>query len=721
MKFIKYGLVVVVLVTAATVESWRWWSADNDDFRTEITGTWSFDKYQLMLSSGVLSIIDEETAKTVFRNKYKERLIDIAPLTAELIENRGMVDVDQDLTWASCNQVLQDVVANRASEISVKGKLVCSDETYHFSLRFSGGDDFLDVELSTGFPSKLALHSVLDSRHSAVGFGAQFSRINMRGLLLPVIVSEQGIGRGRQPLTAMVDWVANAGGDWSKSYAPVPWFFTDVGTGYWLQSDSPSWFDFRSSDRFIVTTLGQQMTLRVYQSATPKGLIELFTADTGRMKAPPNWVNEGLILGVQGGEQAWDKYQTMTDNSVKISALWLQDWVGQRTTSFGQQLQWNWQLDSEHYPNWHKQSGILNEQGVKLLGYLNPFLVPAKIQGDELWRIAVDNELFVSNQGEPIEFRNTSFSARLIDLYAEDALDAYRSQLVANIQAYGFSGWMADFAEAYPGQEDTLADHNRYAVEWAKFNQLLVEDLAIEDALVWHRSGYIGSANYVDAFWLGDQLVSWDEHDGIKSAVTGLLSASMSGMSVNHSDIGGYTTLDHPLGTYVRSEELLLRWLELNALGLILRSHEGNLPQLNAQLFDVEVAPKVASMVDLFVALAPYRTRLYQEMEATGVPPIRHPLVEYPSVERYWALRYQQYFLGADLLVVPVLDEGAEFVDAILPPGEWVHFWSNDVYLGHEEGNVVRVRSPLGEPAFFVRKDSAVQSELKGAVAVGAE
>jgi len=718
MKLIKLGLVAALLLTISTVNYWRWWSADNDDFRTAVTGSWSLNEYKLILSSGVLSVVDTRTGESVFRNKYQERLLDIAPLEADLSEHRGMVDVAQDLSWANCNQELQSVDDSTPGVITVKGKLVCSAQTDHFSLKFIAHSDFIDVVLKTDAPRKLALHAILESTQSAVGFGAQFSHINMRGLLVPVVVSEQGIGRGRQPLTAMVDWVADAGGDWSKTYAPLPWFFTDAGKGYWLKSDSPSWFDFRSSDRFIVTTLGSELPLRIYSAATPKKLIELFTSDTGRMQAPPSWVNSGLILGVQGGVDAWDKYNTMAELGVPIAAVWLQDWVGQRTTSFGQQLQWNWRLDNQHYPNWHKQLGVLSQHDVKVLGYLNPFLVPKNStdEQDMLWQVAEENKLFVTQQGKPIEFANTSFSARLINLFAQDGVEAYRAQLIENLEELNFSGWMADFAEAYPGNKPVFAEHNQYAVKWAEFNQGLASELGLEDPFVWHRSGFTGSAEFVDAFWLGDQLVSWDEYDGIKSAVTGLLSASMSGMSVNHSDVGGYTTLDHPLGTYVRSEELLLRWLELNALGLILRSHEGNRPELNAQLYDPEMVPKVGPLVDLFVALGDYRERIYSEMEASGIPAIRHPLLEYPEIERFWTIRYQQYFLGSDILVAPAVDKKVTRVEVILPPGDWIHFWSGEVYQGHAEGNTIKVNAPIGRPVFFVRKGATVHDELNAAM-----
>ena len=44
-------------------------------------------------------------------------------------------------------------------------------------------------------------------------------------------------------------------------------------------------------------------------------------------------------------------------------------------------------------------------------------------------------------------------------------------------------------------------------------------------------------------FWTGDQLVTWDVHDGIRSAVVGMLTGSLSGFTLTHTDIGGYTAV----------------------------------------------------------------------------------------------------------------------------------------------------------------------------------
>jgi len=80
-------------------------------------------------------------------------------------------------------------------------------------------------------------------------------------------------------------------------------------------------------------------------------------------------------------------------------------------------------------------------------------------------------------------------------------------------------------------------------------------------------------------WWLGDQTVTWDVHDGLASVVIALTSASVSGLYPQHSDIGGYTAVQIGPGGSVlnvtRSCELLMRWAEFAAFTSLFRTHLG--------------------------------------------------------------------------------------------------------------------------------------------------
>ena len=145
---------------------------------------------------------------------------------------------------------------------------------------------------------------------------------------------------------------------------------------------------------------------------------------------------------------------------------------------------------------------------------------------------------------------------------------------------------MADFGEALPF-DSVLFDgaraatwHNHYTEKWAAINRQAINEAGRgNDIVFFNRSGYSQSPEYSTLFWLGDQLQTWDEYDGIKTAVVGMLSGGVSGFSLLHSDTGGYNAFALKLGNrevpvIARSKELLMRWEELSAFTCVLRTHE---------------------------------------------------------------------------------------------------------------------------------------------------
>lgn len=77
-------------------------------------------------------------------------------------------------------------------------------------------------------------------------------------------------------------------------------------------------------------------------------------------------------------------------------------------------------------------------------------------------------------------------------------------------------------------------------------SEVLAETEGGDEIVYWMRAGTGLSPKDTGVFWMGDQLVSYDRFDGLQSAMIGLLNSGMSGFSLGHSDIGGYTAIDSP-------------------------------------------------------------------------------------------------------------------------------------------------------------------------------
>ena len=75
----------------------------------------------------------------------------------------------------------------------------------------------------------------------------------------------------------------------------------------------------------------------------PKALAGSISKKIGTMKPLPDWIMNGAIVSLQGGQQFIDdKYKYLKEAKVPMVALWMQDWVGLANLNEGQRLLWNW-------------------------------------------------------------------------------------------------------------------------------------------------------------------------------------------------------------------------------------------------------------------------------------------------------------------------------------------------------------------------------------------
>lgn len=208
--------------------------------------------------------------------------------------------------------------------------------------------------------------------------------------------------------------------------------------------------------------------------------------------------------------------------------------------------------------------------------------------------------------------------------------------------------------------------------------------------------------------------MDWSREDGLASALTGLLSSGLSGIPVMHSDAGGYTSVSPGAGLgWQRSPELLCRWLELNAWSALLRTHEGNQPGVNAQSDSTLLTQGCTDRAArIFAALFDYRRELLQQAHAKGWPVVRHPLLHFPA-DPVVAVLTDQFMLGADFWIAPVLQPGQTRRRVYLPKGHWVELWTGRVRGTPVRGEWFEAEAPLGSPPVFYRLGAPAGEALR--------
>lgn len=537
------------------------------------------------------------------------------------------------------------------------------------------------------------------------GCGEQFSYFDLRGKPFPLWTSEQGVGRNKQSyVTWQADCKENAGGDYYWTFFPQPTFVSSQ--KYYCHVDNSCYmnFDFSAPDYHELAIWQDVAVLRFECADSYIGLLEQLTALLGRQPELPDWVYDGVILGIQGGtEVCQQKLEMMREHGVKVSGIWAQDWEGRRITSFGKRLMWNWRWDSDLYPELDKRIVQWKKEGVRFLGYINPYVAIEK----ELYAEAAEKGYLTKDySGNDYQVEFGEFYAGVVDLTKPAAYDWYKEVIKKNLIAFGLDGWMADFGEYLP--TDTVMDngvdaeimHNAWPALWAKCNyDALAETGKLGEILFFMRAGYTGSQKYSVMMWAGDQNVDWSLDDGLASVIPAALSLAMTGHGLHHSDIGGYTTLFE----MKRSKELLMRWCEFCAFTPLMRTHEGNRPDDNWQFdSDVETIRQFARMTQVFTTLKPYIKQAVALNSQSGLPVMRPLFLHYENDAHTYGLKYQ-YLFGRDLLVAPVYEEGRTDWTLYLPSDNWINLWTGESHCG---GADVTVAAPMGQPPVFYRASS---------------
>lgn len=698
-------------------------------------GCYSVGRFQIhWRADGEDSLIvshEAEPTKALLASAPGEAFLACSQGTEQILggQSPGFFSIQDHPLWEAKRQEVL-AIEERQGAVVLRGRLLGGPVPVSYELRFGEVSEHqLGFSVLVGGAPANRIHLTWASGEDQhlFGFGEQFSQFDHKGLRVPILTREQGIGRGKEPLTSLLNRVNGAGGDSTYTYYAAPWAFSEERRGWLLENTEYSVFDATAPERTRVEVFSSSLRGRILRGATLLDLLTELSSYTGRMPALPDWAHSGAIIGMTGGEhEVRAMVQTLKNHDVPTSAFFLQDWVGERSTPFGTRLWWNWEPDTATYPNWTQFVSDLGSQGYRVMSYVNPWLADASGKSGvqrNLYREAENAGYLVKDRfGRTWTADQGGYRAALVDLSNPAAFDWLKEVVKRQILATGVSGWMGDFGEALPldgqlAQGDAASFHNRYPEEWQRLQREAVAEVGKTGEVVYFsRSGFTRSPGLTPLFWAGDQLTTWDEHDGIKSSIVALLSSGVSGATLNHSDIGGYTTIGlGPLVLIKRQRDLMFRWIELNAFTAVFRTHEGLHPDAGHQLTsDAATLDHFARMAKVYRALFPYRKTLMQEAEQRGWPLVRHPYLHDQDPE----LLKQRYafMLGSEYLIAPVVDQGGTSVEVYLPRGRWVNAWTDRVYGDAQAGGRVTIPAPLGQPAVLFREGSAEGARFVGAL-----
>ena len=565
-----------------------------------------------------------------------------------------------------------------------------------------GGGVSLQMEGERGWTYQFRLPAA--EGEAVFGGGEQYRQVNLRGQRIVNFVSEH-IKASTILEKAILPRSRYREKNHSEigSYSPMPVFVTDTGRLILFETGADGVSDF-SGDGYVFRFDACPERLVFLKGDSFESLGRLLAKQIPNRQYIPDWCYEGMILGIQGGTQAiLDKTFAMLDAGAKVCGVWSQDWSGELRTVMGKQVWWNWEVDEKLYPDLKQAIQKLRERGVRFLAYINPYLV----KGSRLYELcAKKGYLITHTDGSIYHIKSTTFDAGMLDLTHPEAVRFIKEELIKhNMLDLGVSGWMADFGEYLPvdcvlHDGDPAELHNRWPVLWAKVNREAIEEYGAEDAMFFTRSGYLGIQSYAPVMWNGDQHTDYTRDYGMPCVMPASFSLGFSGAPMVHSDIGGFFSF----GKMKRDDELFIRWMEMDAFSLLMRSHESIRPWANSQFDAPGVKQYTVELTNIHASLKPYIAHC-ASLAGEGVAAMRPDFWEAADYAK--SRDPYAYFLGEDLFVCPVVERKRRLRRVFLPAGEWVHFWTGRVYAGDAS---YLVPAPLGRLPVFYRKGSVYES-----------
>ena len=560
------------------------------------------------------------------------------------------------------------------------------------------------------------LVGALADGEALVGFGERFDALDQRGRAPDVAVWEQYKNQG------------------NRTYLPIPFFCSSQGYGCLVEGSPYVAYDLgRTIDdrwRCVAQASGHGTVTFDLLAGAPLDLLHTFTALTGRPETLPDWAFGPWMSSNEWNTQARvEREVALTqEHDVPATALVIEAWSDETTFYIWNGAQYT-ARDGGDRPRladfafpadgpWPDPKGMtdrLHEAGIRLLLWQIPAIKridEAHAQHDADTQHALENGFVVRHtDGRP--YRNPAFwfnGALIPDFSSAAASRWWLDKRAYLLDEIGIDGFKTDGGEHLQGRDIVAANGlvgdelinaypNQYIGAYHRFAR------EHHGGITFSRAGFTGVGAF-PAHWAGDENSTWEAYR--RSIVAGL-SAAMSGVIFWGWDIAGFSE-------ELPSAELYLRATAMAAFCPIMQYHSEYTPpgapskdrtpwNIQAHTGDERVIALYRHFAQLRMRLVPYLSREAAWSAGSGEPLMRPLLLDSPADPVAWRID-DQFRLGRDILVAPVVEEGATTRRLYLPAGEWRDFWDGATYAGQQW---VDVDAPWDRIPVFVRAGATIE------------
>lgn len=504
--------------------------------------------------------------------------------------------------------------------------------------------------------------------HSVFGMGERFNRVNQNGFTVHVEVIEKFCNQG------------------SISYCPIPFFFTDQGFGVYVDTHTVSEFKFEDRIQIQIKKDSKgKLPIVYFLEGTPKEIIESFSELTGKPVITPKWSFAPWMSANRWNteEEVIKQLSLMDQYKIPHSVMVLEAWSDEAT----------FYRFNEH-GEWKDPGRLIKnllEKGIHLVLWQIPVLKRMDHGEkhevlDQDWKYAMEHDLCIKNSDGTVYTipEGHWFAGSLLPDFTKPETVQWWFGKRQYLLDMGVAGFKTDGGE-FVLTDDVVASNGFTGLELRNYYASSYVDAYTKfigpERVLFSRAGYVGQQKY-PMQWAGDQMSTWEE---FRHVIIAGLSIGLSGIPFWGFDIGGFAGEMPSLELYERATQFavfapVMQWHSEPVGGQfseLLSTTDGvndRSPWNISQLYeDEQLISRMRFHYNLRMNLLPYLYHQALISVETGLPMMRHLVLEYPEDEQVYEI--DDCFMLGDLLVAPIVEEGKMERMVYLPEGSWNSLW----------------------------------------------
>lgn len=493
-------------------------------------------------------------------------------------------------------------------------------------------------------------------------------------------------------------------------YVSIPFFLKISGgksEGFFVNYGGRMWMDFGQEiyDRVVITVPSKDFEFYIFPEAEPVEVLRQFITLTGKPFTMPEWALEHQI----------SRYSYYPDTRiVEILEMYQKtfgkDSVGTVYLDIDYMKDYApFTIDSTKFSDIRSFTDKCHSMGTRVIPIIDPGL-----------KVDQRNEIFLKGMGNYIEtskgeiFTSNVWPGKCAfpDFISSGGRSFWNSQISAFMKD-GFDGIWLDMNEPSMNSqsrtidEDALHDiegrkveHSRIHNYYAYYEAKATREALGKDNLILSRSGFAGIQQYA-AVWSGDGNGNFKS---MALQIPLLASLSISGIPYVGCDLGGFLEYTDP--------EILLRFYQMALFFPIYRNHKSKTENdQELYLYNSYFVDRFREILSLRHSIVPHLLWKARLAEENFEPVIRPVAFNYPHNDGLFQID-DQYMVGTEIMVAPIIHRNMESRKVFLPEGRWYNLQTGEINMGD------RMVNSGGDIPVYLKENSVLLTR-KGLVAFG--